>query len=264
MSPLVETRILREFLHGLVDGLINDLEGKTGLLVPASAPPRTGGTKPRITLEQKGEEPHPAKVVPVVGSAPRKRGGRQARGDVLVGCGWRKKCPAVLLRLSGTVSERLGLGPARACDCQVEQVGKTLVVQPGRGLRAWKQPGGLQYLVRIATAHRWGSIEPHRSEVCAWHFDLEDRLVIQAPAWLPAAGQKAKGDSAATCKKLMDRTPALRCVACGKEATVECSRCQKLMCDTCWDPHVRTHWHADGKAKPFCVRDIREGMGGRA
>jgi hypothetical protein len=97
--------------------------------------------------------------------------------------------------------------------------------------------------------------------VCAWHFDLEDRLVIQAPAWLPAAAakapvvasrpqvrsksnnSKAKAEPSVSCKKMAGTNPTIKCAACGKPATVECSRCPTLLCDDCWDPHVRKHWH---------------------
>lgn len=257
MSTVIESRMLRSFLHRLVDGLIDELESV------AASIPRAGGGKPRIALDEKAENPKGAKPAPPSAGKTSKRGGRQARGDVLVGCGWRAKRPAVLLRLSETVSERLGLGPGPACDCKVEQVGKTLVVQPGKGLRAWRHPGGRQYLVRLATAHRWGSLERHRSEVCAWHFDLENRLVIQAPAWLPAAGQKAKANPPVSCKKLIGKGegPVIRCAKCGKAAKVECSRCQKLLCDGCWESHVRLHWHTGKLDKEAtAARDARQAM----
>lgn len=275
MSVLLESGMVRSFLHHLVDKLIDDLEASpvakaVGAVLSVALAERS---KPRITVGER-------KPVPPMDSKAPKRTGRQARGDVLVGCGWRAKRPAVLLRLSETVSERLGLGPGPACDCKVEQVGKTLIVQPGRGLRAWRQPGGRQYLVGLATAHRWGLLGPHRSEVCAWHFDLENRLVIQVPAWLPAAGSKApvvvsppqvrskknnskpKDGPPVTCKKMAGTNPMIKCAMCQKEpATVECSLCPTLVGDKCWGDHVRMHWHSAHRGKAgTAAHDARQAM----
>jgi len=244
------------------------------ILEPATpVSPTAPSARPRITADEPRKKPAPVKAGM---SPPQHRTGRKPRGDVLVGCGLRAKRPTVILRFSEAVAETLGLGPGPVCECNVEQVGKTLLVRPGRGLHARKPATARQFLLRLATAERWGSLGLHPSEVCAWHFDSENRLVIQAPAWLPTAvakapvpvsrpqvrSEKEKDAPPASCKKMAGTNPTIKCAACQKAtATVECSRCPTLLCDACWDPHVRVHWHAKAGDKAItAARDARHAM----
>ena len=75
------------------------------------------------------------------------------------------------------------------------------------------------------------------------------------------AAQKPKADPPVSCKKMRGTNPAIKCAACQKAtATVECSRCPTLLCDGCWETHVRVHWHTAVTSKPPVgnVADLKE------
>jgi len=65
-----------------------------------------------------------------------------------------------------------------------------------------------------------------------------------------------------SCKKMAGTNPTIKCAACKKAtATVECSRCPTLLCDACWEDHVRTHWHSNHKGRAAtAARDARQAM----
>jgi hypothetical protein len=286
----LQSATLRELAHALLDKLLDEstsreLRSRANIRMEDVVDPPTPtalaapSAKSRITLEPPAKKPSRAKPAPLTKDKASVRKGRPPRGDVLVGCGFRAKRPTVILRFSEAVAERLGLGPGPTCECGVEQVGKTLVVRPGRGLIARKPAIARQFLLRLATAERWGPLGLHPSDVCDWHFDSEDRLVIQAPTWLkqiavsvlpPQMRSKKKNggtqDPSMSCKKMAGTNPAVKCHACKKApATVECNRCPTLLCDGCWADHVRVHWHAKAGAKATAAaRDAHHAMRGEA
>jgi len=270
MSVMLESRMLRDFLHRLVDNLMNDLEAnpKVAAVAAVLSVPSTATTKPRITLEPLAKKPPQAKATSIVDPKTPRKPGRQPRGDVVIGCTKRGAEHQVVLTIAAAIVSRLGLGPKLPCDCGLSLVGRTFVLGPGRGARLRQTYAGQRHVLRLGGPFRWGVLQPHHSEACAWHFDLENRLVIQVPPWLKGAppptkqvGPKGKTAPAVSCKKMAGTNPTIKCAICKKAtATVECSRCPTLLCDGCWETHVRKHWHTAVTSKPPVgnVADLKE------
>lgn len=254
MSVVLESGMVRSFLHHLVDGfvdevvrLIEDIESRaTSPVQPIVAPPpaRAAADKPRITLNEPAKKRRRAK------SEPHRR--KFPPRDVTVAC--RSSCGRleIAVSLSAEVAKRLDLKP-RGKAGAVLRNGKLRVCGSTHGRTVF--PGGTSGRLWFATiADFFGVTEKHAAEGCTFHYDLEDALLIEPPAWLKQAaakapsakpaGQKTTADPPVSCKKMAGTNPAIKCGACNNAtATVECTRCPILLCDDCWDPHVRKHWH---------------------
>jgi hypothetical protein len=262
----LQSATLRELAHALLDKLLD--ERAAGELRPRMDIRLKDVVEPVTPRSPSASTAKPAIVPPKT----RARPGRKPRGDVLIGCTKQGTKHQVILTLSTELVGRLGLGPKFPCDCGLSLVDRTFTLGPGCGVRMREAYSGQRHLVRLGTARRWNVPEPHRSEVCEYHFDLEHRLVIQAPAWLkraaaatsPAkhADKKPEADQPASCRKMTELRTAIKCHACKRAtATVECNLCPTLLCNACWESHVRTHWHADHKGKAaMAARDARQAM----
>ena len=260
MSVVLESRMLRDFLHRLVDNLMNDLEAspKVSAVAAVLSVPSTATTKPRITLEP------PVKKAPTAKPAPAPR---QQCPDVTISC--RSSCSAleIAVNLSAVVAQRLGLKPHGKAALDLHRNKLRVRCAPGKG-RAVYSGGPTGRVFFSVWADTYGVTEKHASESCTFHYDLEDALLIEPPAWLkvarpPSTKQtaKPKDGTPVSCKKMRGTNPTIKCAACQKAtATVECSRCPTLLCDGCWDPHVRTHWHTAVTSKPPVgnVADLKE------
>jgi hypothetical protein len=250
MSVVLESRMLRDFLHRLVDNLVNELETtRTARAVsPILSVTQPETTKPRITLEPPARKTPTAKPEP---PTPRKF------PDVTVAC--RSSCGRleIAVSLSAEVAKRL----------DVRTRGKVAIVLRAGKLRIHRSIDGRTLFSGGATGRLWfatiadffGVTEKHAAESCAFHYDLQDALLIEPPAWLKVAkplsvkppSEKPKDGAPMSCKKMAGTNPTIKCAACQKAtATVECSRCPTLLCDDCWDPHVRKHWHTAVTSKP--------------
>jgi len=247
MSVMLDSRMLRDFLYRLVDNLLDDFESRPSMRpVSEAGDPRREGArpmKPSITLEPLAKKPPAAKPAP---SPPR------SSRDVTVGC--RSSCGRleIAVNLSADVAKRLDVR-ARGKVAIVLRAGKLRVHRSidGRTLFPGGATTGRLWFTTIADF--FGITEKHTAESCTFHYDLQDALLIEPPAWLKNASVKApstkqipkpKADPAVSCKKMAGTNPTIKCAACQKAtATVECSRCPTLLCDSCWDPHVRKHWH---------------------
>ena len=248
MSVVLESRMLRDFLHRLVDNLINELEMKSTVepvsAVVAVTRPETG--KPRITLEP------PDKKAPATKSAPSPPG---KVGKVTMSC--RIDCGrlAIAIAIPAGIAKRLNLKPHGKATADLHD-GKVRVRASKEGSAVYlvgqeREGSGRVFFHVLASS--FGISEKHAAEGCTFHYDLKDALAIEPPAWLkqtapamppPKRGeQKPKDGTPVSCKKMAGTNPTIKCAACGKMATVECNRCPTLLCDDCWEPHVRTHWH---------------------
>jgi len=258
MSVVLESRMLRDFLHRLVDNLLDDFESKaTSPTRPAviSPTPRAGIAKPSITLEPTGKKAASAKPEP---RPPWKA------SEVTVSC--RRDCGrlAISVVLSAEVAQRVRLKFHGKAAAEL-QAGKLRVRASKKGAAVYRVSGASGRVFFHVAAQTVGVTEGHRAESCTFHYDLQDALLIEPPAWLKKAAvlpsrpqvrskkknDKAKDAPSVSCKKMRGTNPAIKCAACQKAtATVECSRCPTLLCDGCWDPHVRTHWHTAVTSKP--------------
>jgi len=247
MSVMLDSRMLRDFLHRLVDNLLDDFESRaTPPARPAvtSPTPQAAIAKPRITLEPPAKKPPQAKVAPPPPGKSR---------DVTVGC--RSSCGRleIAVNLSGEVAQRLGLKPRSKATLDLH-AGKLRVRASKDGRAVYLIGPDSTRLFFTTVAQELGVTEKHPSEACGFHYGLDDEMLIEPPAWLKSASvkapstkptsQKPKNGTPVSCKKMHGTNPAIKCAACQKAtATVECSRCPTLLCDSCWDPHVRKHWH---------------------
>jgi hypothetical protein len=187
--------------------------------------------------------------------------------DVSMSCCRSSNKLRVGIHLSPAVASRLGLKKGSLAEIRFPASGGMTIKSARDGVSVLSY-GGDRLTIQIL-AGPWGILEKHRSESVVHHFGLEDELVITLPAWWPKGRQpapKTKDGTPVSCKKMAGRNAAIKCAACQKApATVECSRCPTLLCDGCWDPHVRVHWHAKAGAKAItAARDARHAMRGEA
>ena len=248
MSVVLESRMLRDFLHHLVDDLIDEFETwwEESLSVQATVSPRAVA----IASYQARTTPPP----------------RNSR-EVTVAC--RSNCGRleIAINLSAPVAKRLGLKPLGKAIADLRG-GKLQLHASKEGRSVYSAGRDSDRLFFVTLAKGFGVTEKHRAESCRFHYDLEDALLIEPPAWLkvarpPSTKQtaKPKDGTPVSCKKMRGTNPTIKCDACQKAtATVECSRCPTLLCDGCWDPHVRTHWHTAVTSKPPVgnVADLKE------
>jgi hypothetical protein len=245
--------MLRDFLHHLVDGLIDDFETwwEESLSVQATVSPRAvaiASAKPRITLDVPAQKPTRAKPAP-----PPPRNSR----EVTVAC--RSNCNRleIAINLSAPVAKRLGLKPLGKAIADLRG-GKLRLHASKEGRSVYSAGRDSDRLFFVTLARAFGVTEKHPAEGCTFHYDLEDALLIEPPAWLtvgrpPSTKQtaKPKDGTPVSCKKMAGTNPTIKCSACQKAtATVECSRCPTLLCDGCWETHVRKHWHTAITSKP--------------
>ena len=217
---------------------------------------RTATAKPRVALEPPAKEP--PQVKPVLSPV-------EKVGKVTISC--RIDCGrlAIAIALPAGIAKRLNLKPHGKATADLHG-GKVRVRASKEGSAVYlvgQEREGSGRVFFHVLASTFGIREKHRAESCIFHYDLADALLIEPPAWLKptAAPQKAKADPPASCTKLADKNPLLRCIGCGKVAMVECNLCHKLVCNACWDPHVRTHWHTNAKGKATsAARDARQAM----
>jgi hypothetical protein len=171
------------------------------------------------------------------------------------------------IHVSAAVASRLGLKKGSFAEIRFPATGVMTIKSARDGVSVLSY-GGDRLTIQIL-AKPFGILEKHRAESVVHHFGLEDELSITLPAWWSKgkqAAQKPKDGTPVSCKKMAGTNPAIKCSACQKvPATVECSRCPTLLCDACWDPHVRTHWHSNHKGKAAtAARDARHAMRGEA
>jgi len=202
--------------------------------VVSRSPLQTTPPKPSITLEPPAKKTPATK--PMLHQYP----------DVTISC--RRSCGAleIAVNLAAEIGQRLGLKPHGKATLDLHR-GKLRVRRAEKVGRAVYSGGATGRLFFSVWADPYGVTEKHAPESCTFHFDLENELLIEPPAWLKKAGpasQKPKADPPATCTKLHGTNPTIKCAACKERAaTLQCNLCPTLLCNACWDPHVRTHWH---------------------
>ena len=184
------------------------------------------------------------------------------RSDVSMSCCRSSNKLRVGIHISAAVASRLGLKKGGFAELGFPASGVMTIKSARDGVSVLSY-GGDRLTIQIL-AGPFGIGEKHRSEV-VHHFGLKDELIITLPAWWPKGtppAQKPKDGTPASCKKMAGTNPTIKCAACQKAtATVECSRCPTLLCDACWDPHVRVHWHAKAGDKAItAARDARHAM----
>ena len=252
MSVVLESRMLRDFLHRLIDNLMNDLEAspKVSAVAAVLSVPSTATTKPRITLEP------PVKKAPTAKPAPAPR---QQCPDVTISC--RSSCSAleIAVNLSAVVAQRLGLKPHGKAALDLHRNKLRVRCAPGKG-RAVYSGGPTGRVFFSVWADTYGVTEKHAPESCTFHYDLEDALLIEAPAWLkatkPAAPRvEVKGGGKAEKKTAVvasDDNSATHCSECHAARKVgemyECPLCVTLSCKPeiapCWQTHVQKFHHS--------------------
>ena len=241
MSVVLESRMLRDFLHGLVDRLVDELETKpTAKPVTTTTPvARAETTKPRMTLEPPAKEPTTTKPVP----SPVEKVGKVTM-SCRIDCGRL----AIAIALPAGIAKRLNLKPHGKATADLHD-GKVRVRASKEGSAVYlvgQEREGSGRVFFHVLASTFGIREKHAVEGCAFHYDLADALLIEPPAWLKptVTPQKPKTDPPASCTKLHGTNPTIKCAACKERAaTLQCNLCPTLLCNACWEPHVRTHWH---------------------
>jgi hypothetical protein len=215
---------------------------------------RVLSSKPRITVEP------PTKKTPSAKPAPRPP---LNVGDVTMSCCRSSDKLRVGIHVAAAVASRLGLKKGGFAELRFPASGVMTIKSARDGVSVLSY-GGNRLTIQIL-AKPFGILEKHRAESVVHYFGFEDELSITLPAWWSKgkqAAQKPKDGTPVSCKKMAGTNPAIKCAACQKAtATVECSRCPTLLCDGCWEMHVRTHWHASHMVKgTVAARDARHAM----
>jgi len=265
MAVLLHSATLRELAHALLDKLLDErtsreLRSRGNIPVGEVIEPPTPtvltapSAKSRITLEP------PAKKAP--NAKPKPPPPVNFR-DVTMSCCRSSDNLRVGVHVAAAVASRLGLKKGGFAKLGFPASGMMTIKSARDGVSVLSY-GGNRLTMQIL-AKRVGILGKHRSESVVHHFGLEDELSITLPAWWPKgkqAAQKPKDGTPVSCKKMAGTNPTIKCAACQKAtATVECSRCPTLLCDACWDPHVRTHWHAKAGDKAItAARDAHHAM----
>jgi len=261
MSMVLESTMLRRIAHKLLDDVLDYAECLAEEWSMAEGPatpehrviPRAAA--PDITLGPPVKKPPQPKPAPPP---------RQHCPDVTISC--RSSCGAleIAVNFAAGVAQRLGLKPHGKAALDLHR-GKLRVRRAEKMGRAVYSGGPTGRLFFSVWANAYGVTERHAPESCIFQYDLEDALLIEPPSWLKKAApapQKPKADPPATCIKLHGTNPRIKCAACQKApASLQCNLCPTLLCNTCWEPHVRTHWHTEAKDKPaMAARDARQAM----
>ena len=265
MAVFLHSATLRELAHALADKLLDEitsreLRSRGNIPVGEVIAPRTPtalaapSAKSRITLEP------PARKTP---SAKPKPSPPVNFRDVSMSCCRSSNKLRVGIHISAAVASRLGLKKGGFAELGFPASGVMTIKSARDGVSVLSY-GGDRLTIQIL-AGPFGIGEKHRSESVVHHFGLKDELIITLPAWWPKGtppAQKPKDGTPASCKKMAGTNPTIKCAACQKATeTVECSRCPTLLCDACWDPHVRVHWHAKAGDKAItAARDARHAM----
>jgi hypothetical protein len=210
--------------------------------------------KPRITADEPAQKP---------GQVKRKRQPPPKFRDVSMSCCRSSAKLRVGVHIAAAVASRLGLRKGGFAEIGFPAGGVMTIKAATNGTSVLSY-GGSRLTIQVL-ARPFGILGKHKAESVLHHFGLEDELNITLPAWWPKgkqAAQKPKDGTPVSCKKMAGTNPTIKCSACQKApATVECSRCPTLLCDDCWDPHVRTHWHASQTVKgTVAARDARHAM----
>ena len=265
MAVFLHSATLRELAPALADKLLDEitsreLRSRANVRMEAVVDPptptalATPSAKSRITLEPPAKKPSRAK--------PESSPPVNFR-DVSMSCCRSSNKLRVGIHLSAAVASRLGLKKGGSANLGFPASG-VMTIEFARDGVSVLSYGGDRLTIQIQ-AGPFGILGKHKTESVVHHFGLKDELIITLPAWWPKgkqAAQKPKDGTPASCKKMAGTNPAIKCAACRKAtATVECSRCPTLLCDGCWEMHVRTHWHAKAGDKAItAARDARHAM----
>jgi hypothetical protein len=265
MAVLLHSATLRELAHALLDKLLDErtsrelrsrpiirMENVVESATPAI--PAAPSARPRITADELVQKPGRAE--------PESRPPVNFR-DVTMSCCRSSDKLRVGVHLSVAMASRLGLKKGGFAELRFPATGVMTIKSARDGVSVLSY-GGDRLTIQLL-ARPFGILEKHKAESVVHHFGLEDELSITLPAWWPKgkqAAQKPKDGTPVSCKKMAGTNPAIKCHACQKApATVECSRCPTLLCDGCWEMHVRTHWHAGRTVKgTMAARDARHAM----
>jgi len=265
MAVLLRSATLRELAHALLDKLLDEctsrelrsrpiirMEDTVEPVTPRG--PAAPTAKPRITADEPAQK---------LAHVKRETQFPVNFRDVSMSCYRSSDNLRVGIHISAAVASRLGLKKGGFAELRFPASGVMTIKSARDGVSVLSY-GGNRLTMQIL-AKRVGILGKHRSESVVHHFGLEDELSITLPAWWPKgkqAAQKPKDGTPVSCKKMAGTNPTIKCAACQKAtATVECSRCPTLLCDACWDPHVRTHWHAKAGDKAItAARDAHHAM----
>jgi len=246
MTMALESQMLRRIAHKLLDDVLDYAEALAeewrladGLGLPESGllhKPETA--PPRITLEPLAKKPPRAK--PALPPP-------QKSTDVTISC--RSSCGhlEIAVNLAAGVAKRLGLKPRDKAKLDLH--GGKLRVRASKDGRAVYSVGKESTRLFFTTVAQGLDVtDKHPAEACRFQYGLEDELLIDPPTWLKpktAMPQKPKADPPATCTKLRGTNPTIKCAACRKApATMQCNLCPTLICNDCWEPHVKHHWQS--------------------
>jgi hypothetical protein len=236
------TEMLRAMAHRLVDQALDEIEGaiREELLAAAARPAKSAAPRARAPHST----PPAGEAAPLVAMAVY---AYEQNGT---------KVSQLQISLPLAVAERAGLAVGDRVRCTV--LGHTLAIERSdagvklsrSGNHAIKaQPGGAAYGLRAK--------QP--ATRCAWHLDLDHRLVVDLPAWWPRASAgpaaaKPPAPPATRAAKPATHAPIeggelipedereFRCHTCGaKLATVTCNDCDGLYCAGCWASHRLGH-----------------------
>jgi len=269
MAVFLHSATLRELAHALADKLLDEitsreLRSRANVRMEAVVDPptptalATPSAKSRITLEPPAKKPSRAK--------PESSPPVNFR-DVTMSCCRSSNALRVGVHVSAAVVSRLGLKKGGFAEIRFPASGVMTIKSARDGVRVLSY-GGDRLTIQLL-ARPFGILGKHKAESVVHHFGFEDELSITLPAWWPKrkqAAQKPKDDTLLSCKKMAGTNPTIKCATCQKApATVQCSRCPTLLCDGCWEMHVRVHWHAKAGDKAItAARDARHAMRGEA